>query len=162
MSDSQPHKVSETSQQFGPGRTFTDAALERLGIDALVEQDLTARREIRAHHVGIELRMKLHAPCRRADRKSVVWIESVFAESPRSRRQLRDGFEVSRLRAKRIRKAAEQRIVGRLVMSGAKMDGLVDGAMFSPACGLAGLTEGHAETVARTVVQLAGELMADG
>ena len=55
-----------------------------------------------------------------------------------------------------------QRIVGRLVMSGAKMDGLVDGAMFSPACGLAGLTEGHPETVARTVVQLAGELTADG
>ena len=53
-----------------------------------------------------------------------------------------------------------QRIVGRLVMSGAKMAGLLDGAMFSPACGLAGLTEGQAEIVARTVVEIAGELAA--
>jgi methionine synthase II (cobalamin-independent) len=55
-----------------------------------------------------------------------------------------------------------QRIVGRLVMSGAKMAGLLDDAMFSPACGLAGLTESQAEIVARTVVQLAGELASNG
>lgn len=55
-----------------------------------------------------------------------------------------------------------QRIVGRLVMAGAKMDGLLEGAMFSPACGLAGLTEGQAEIVAHTVVRLAGELAAHG
>lgn len=55
-----------------------------------------------------------------------------------------------------------QRIVGRLVMSGAKMAGLLEDAMFSPACGLAGLTEGQAEIVARTVVQLAEELPAHG
>lgn len=55
-----------------------------------------------------------------------------------------------------------QRIVGRLVMSGAKLAGLVDGAMFSPACGLAGLSEVQAETVARTVVQVAGELASHG
>lgn len=51
-----------------------------------------------------------------------------------------------------------QRVVGRLVMSGAKMAGLVEGAMFSPACGLAGLSESQAEIVAHTVVRLAGEL----
>ena len=55
-----------------------------------------------------------------------------------------------------------QRIVGRLVMAGAKLAGLLDGAMLSPACGLAGLTEGQAEIVAQTVVQLAGELAAHG
>ena len=55
-----------------------------------------------------------------------------------------------------------QRIVGRLVMSGAKMAGLLEDAMFSPACGLAGLSESQAEIVARTVVRLAGELAADG
>lgn len=55
-----------------------------------------------------------------------------------------------------------QRVVGRLVMSGAKLAGLLEGAMFSPACGLAGLTEGQAEIVAQTVVQLAGELAAHG
>jgi hypothetical protein len=55
-----------------------------------------------------------------------------------------------------------QRIVGRLVTSGAKMAGLLEGAMFSPACGLAGLTEGQAEIVARAVSQLAGELAAHG
>ncbi len=54
------------------------------------------------------------------------------------------------------------RIVGRLVMSGAKMAGLLDGAMFSPACGLAGLTEGQAEIVAQAVVEMAGELAARG
>lgn len=55
-----------------------------------------------------------------------------------------------------------QRVVGRLVMSGAKMAGLLEGAMFSPACGLAGLSEGQAETVAQTVVELAGELASHG
>ena len=55
-----------------------------------------------------------------------------------------------------------QRVVGRLVMSGAKMAGLLEGAMYSPACGLAGLSEGQAETVAQTVVQLAEELASHG
>ena len=55
-----------------------------------------------------------------------------------------------------------QRIVGRLVMSGAKMAGLLEGAMFSPGCGLAGLTKGQAEIVARTVIRLAEELPSYG
>lgn len=55
-----------------------------------------------------------------------------------------------------------QRIVGRLVMAGAKLAGLVEGAMFSPACGLAGLSESQAEVVAQTVVRLAGELATHG
>jgi methionine synthase II (cobalamin-independent) len=55
-----------------------------------------------------------------------------------------------------------QRIVGRLVMSGAKMAGLLEGAMFSPACGLAGLTDGQAEIVAQAVVEIAGDLAARG
>ncbi len=55
-----------------------------------------------------------------------------------------------------------QRVVGRLVMSGAKMAGLLEGAMFSPACGLAGLTEGQAEMVAEAVVEVAGEVAAHG
>lgn len=55
-----------------------------------------------------------------------------------------------------------QRVVGTLVVSGAKMEGLIDDAMFSPACGMAGLTEDQAEVVARTVERLAGELTAHG
>lgn len=55
-----------------------------------------------------------------------------------------------------------QRTVGRLVTSGARMAGLLEDAMFSPACGLAALTEGQAEIVAQTVVRVAGELAADG
>jgi hypothetical protein len=47
-------------------------------------------------------------------------------------------------------------------MSGAKMAGLLEGAMFSPACGLAGLTEGQAEMVAEAVVEVAGEVAAHG
>jgi hypothetical protein len=55
-----------------------------------------------------------------------------------------------------------QRVVGRLVVAGAKLDGLVDGAMFSPACGMAGLSESQAETVARAVVQLAEDVVTHG
>ena len=55
-----------------------------------------------------------------------------------------------------------QRVVGRLVMAGAQLDGLVDGAMFSPACGLAGLSESQAETVARAVVHLAEDVVTHG
>lgn len=55
-----------------------------------------------------------------------------------------------------------QRVVGRLVMAGARLEGLLDGAMFTPACGLAGLSESQAETVAQAVQQLAEDLMPHG
>jgi hypothetical protein len=55
-----------------------------------------------------------------------------------------------------------QRVVGRLVVAGARLDGLVDGAMFSPACGLAGLSVSQAETVARVVGQVAEDVVTHG
>ena len=51
-----------------------------------------------------------------------------------------------------------QRAMGTLVMGGADMASLVSSALYSPACGLAGLTEGQAEVVARTVHTVVGEL----
>jgi hypothetical protein len=51
-----------------------------------------------------------------------------------------------------------QRAMGTLVMGGADMASLVSSALYSPACGLAGLTEGQAEIVARTVHTVVGEM----
>ncbi len=51
-----------------------------------------------------------------------------------------------------------QRAIGTLVVGGADMATLDDGALFTPACGLAGLTEGQAEIVARTVRSVVGDL----
>lgn len=51
-----------------------------------------------------------------------------------------------------------QRAIGTLVMGGADMVSLTSQALYTPSCGLAGLTEGQAEIVARTVHSVAGEL----
>lgn len=51
-----------------------------------------------------------------------------------------------------------QRAIGTLVLGGADMMSLTSGAMYSPTCGLAGLTEGQAEIVAGTVHTVVGEL----
>ncbi len=55
-----------------------------------------------------------------------------------------------------------QRVVGKLVTSGARLAGLVEDSMFSPACGLAGLTEDQAAVVAGAVAELARELTSHG
>ncbi len=51
-----------------------------------------------------------------------------------------------------------QRAIGTLVVGGADMAALDDRALYTPSCGLAGLTEGQAEIVARTVRSVVGEL----
>jgi hypothetical protein len=51
-----------------------------------------------------------------------------------------------------------QRAIGSLVLGGADMVSLTSGAMYSTSCGLAGLTEGQAELVARTVQTVVGDL----
>ena len=43
-------------------------------------------------------------------------------------------------------------------MGGADMTAVVSSAVYTPACGLAGLTEGQAEIVAGTVKTVVGEL----
>jgi hypothetical protein len=44
------------------------------------------------------------------------------------------------------------------VLGGADLISLTSGAMYSTSCGLAGLTEGQAELVARTVQTVVGDL----
>lgn len=55
-----------------------------------------------------------------------------------------------------------RRVEAELVMAGASLLRLVEDARFSPACGLAGLTEDQAAVVAERVRRLAGELTAHG
>lgn len=51
-----------------------------------------------------------------------------------------------------------QRAIGTLVLGGADMTSLTSDAMYTPSCGLAGITEGQAEVVAVTVRTVVGEL----
>lgn len=51
-----------------------------------------------------------------------------------------------------------QRAIGTLVLGGADMEALTSDGMYSPSCGLAGITEGQAEVVARSVRTVVGEL----
>jgi hypothetical protein len=49
-------------------------------------------------------------------------------------------------------------VIGELVVAGADMESLVTRALFSPSCGLAGLSVGQAGAVSEQVARLAGEL----
>lgn len=51
-----------------------------------------------------------------------------------------------------------QRAIGSLVLGGADMVSITSDSLYTPSCGLAGLTEGQAEIVAGTVHTVVGEL----